>query len=89
MLTERGHTCIFATPDAAPARADPRMLRGTGTGTGPGLLGPLLRAQSCAVADHDRMAASAAFRTPIEWAATRGGQFDALLLPGGHAPGMR
>ena len=89
VLTEAGHAVVFATPDAAPARADPRML----TGGELGLLAPLLRAQRHAVADHDRMAQSAEYRAPIAWSAIAGGlaasRFDALLLPGGHAPGMR
>jgi len=89
VLTDAGHAVLFATPDAAPAQADPRMLHGTGLG----LLAPLLRAQGSAVADHDRMARSAAYRSPIAWRdiadGVAAGRFDALLLPGGHAPGMR
>jgi protease I len=89
VLTEAGHACIFATPDAAPAQADPRMLEGTGLGW----LAPMLRAHAGAVADHDRMARSAAYRAPIAWSAIADGlaarRYDALLLPGGHAPGMR
>ena len=89
VLTDAGHAFVFATPDGAPAQADPRMLRGTGLG----LLAPMLRAQASAVADHDRMAQSAAYRAPIAWAdiadGLAAGRFDALLLPGGHAPGMR
>ena len=89
VLSEAGHAFVFATPDAAPAQADPRMLKGTGLG----LLGPMLRAQANAVADHDRMARSPAYRAPIAWSAIADGvaahRFDALLLPGGHAPGMR
>ena len=89
VLTEAGHVVVFATPDAAPAQADLRMLQGRDLG----LLGPVLRAQSNAVADHDRMAQSAAYRAPVAWSAIAdglaGAQFDALLLPGGHAPGMR
>ena len=89
VLTEVGHACIFATPDGAPAQADQRMLKGIGLG----LLGPMLRAQANAVADHDRMAQSAAYREPISWSAIADGlaaqRFDAVLLPGGHAPGMR
>lgn len=89
VLTEAGHAFVFATPDGTPAQADPRMLHGTGLG----LLAPLLRAQRDAVADHDRMARSAAYRAPIRWsdidAGLAAGRFDALLLPGGHAPGMR
>ncbi len=89
VLTEAGHACIFATPDGMPAQADPRMLKGIDLG----LLGPMLRAQANAVADHDRMAQSAAYREPISWSAIADGlaaqRFDAVLLPGGHAPGMR
>jgi protease I len=89
VLTEAGHACVFATPDAAPAHADGRMLKGLGLG----LLAPLLRARSSAVADHDRMTRSPAWSAPIAWADIEAGidagLFDALLLPGGHAPGMR
>ncbi len=89
VLTEAGHSFVFATPDAAPAQADPRMLKGSDLG----LLAPMLRAQANAVADHDRMAQSPAYRAPIAWSDIAGGlsraRFDALLLPGGHAPGMR
>ena len=89
VLSEAGHDVVFATPDGLPAQAGPRMLHGTGLG----LLGPALRAQGNAVADHDRMVQSAAYRAPIAWAGIAEGladdRFDALLLPGGHAPGMR
>jgi protease I len=89
VLTEAGHAVVFATPDAAPAQADQRMLKGTGLG----LLAPVLRAQGKAVADHDRMARSPAYRAPIAWSEIADGlaaqRFEALLLPGGHAPGMR
>ena len=64
VLTEAGHACVFATPDAKPAQADPRMLKGSDLG----LLAPMLRAQGNAVADHDRMVHSNAYRTPIAWA---------------------
>jgi hypothetical protein len=30
-----------------------------------------------------------AFQQPLAWADLRPGDYDALLLPGGHAPGMR
>jgi protease I len=89
VLTHAGHELVFATPDARPARADERMLKGTGLG----LLGPILRAQAGAVADHDRMAGSPEFNAPLAWEAVGdhldAGRFDAILLPGGHAPGMR
>jgi protease I len=89
VLGEAGHAFVFATPDARPAQADERMLAGRDLG----VLAPLLRAQANAVADHDRMARSPEYRSPIAWsdiaAGLDEGRFDALLLPGGHAPGMR
>ena len=89
VLTEAGHAVVFATPDAAPAQADQRMLKGNDLG----LLAPFLRAQGNAVADHDRMAQAPAYRAPIAWSdiadGLAGRRFDALLLPGGHAPGRR
>ena len=89
VLSEAGHACVFATPDGAPAQADQRMLRGSDLG----LLAPMLRAQAAAVADHDRMARSPDYRAPIAWSEIAGSlaanRFDAVLLPGGHAPGMR
>jgi protease I len=89
VLTEAGHTCVFATPDGRPAQADVRMLDGRGLG----LLAPLLRARGDAVADHDRMTRSPGYRSPIAWADIAGGlaanRFDGVLLAGGHAPGMR
>ena len=85
LLAQAGHRCVFATPDARPAQADPRMLHGTGLGW----LAPLLRAQAGAVADHDAMLRTPAWREPIAWSDIVADRFDAVLLPGGHAPGMR
>lgn len=89
VLTEAGHACVFATPDGLPAHADERMLAGKDLGW----LAPLLRAQGNAVADHDRMVQSSAYRTPMPWSDIArelgADRFDAVLLPGGHAPGMR
>jgi protease I len=89
ILADAGHRCRFATPDGRPARADERMLSGAGLG----LLAPLLRAQAGARADHDRMVRSPEYQAPLAYgqlaAAMDAASFDALLLPGGHAPGMR
>lgn len=38
---------------------------------------------------YARLEADPAFRAPVPWAALRMGDYDGLLLPGGHAPGMR
>jgi protease I len=85
VLTNAGHRVVFATPDGEPGVADPRMV----TGEGLGLLAPLLRADRHGRAAHDAMIASPAFRGPLRYEAVAEASFDALLLPGGHAEGMR
>jgi protease I len=85
VLSGRGHRVVFATPDGRPASADPRMV----TGTGLGVLAPLLMADANGRAAYDAMARSEAFSHPIAYADIREDEVEALLLPGGHALGMR
>jgi len=97
ILREAGHTLVIATPDGAAAAADPLMLSGEGLdpwGFLPGLkklrlVGLALRANAPARAAYAAMARDAAFRQPLAWSALRAADYDALLLPGGHAKGMR
>ena len=84
-LRQAGHSASFATPYGIRAEADPIML----TGQGLGWLKGLLRANSHGRDAYAAMAASAEFAKPLAWREIRHGDFDALLLPGGHAPGMR
>lgn len=96
-LRAAGHEVHFATPDGVPAVADPMMLSGEGLdawGFIPGLrklrlLGLALRADADARAAHDALINDAAFRAPQPYATVNPAKFDALLLPGGHAKGMR
>jgi protease I len=85
ILRNAGHDCVFASPDGRPGQADPRMLSGAGLGP----LATVLRAQAVAREAYAAMAASAEFRRPVAWADATAEEFDALLLPGGHAKGMR
>lgn len=85
LLTARGHAIRFATPDGQPAQADPRMLDGNGLG----IWKSLLRAAANAREAHAAMVQSQAFQQPLRYDDIDAGQVDALLLPGGHAPGMR
>jgi protease I len=85
ILVDIGHEVRFATPDGRIPCADPRMVEGSGLGW----LAPLLRANSGAVADYRRLQNSPEFRDPLRWDDVDDRSFDALLLPGGHAPGMR
>ena len=80
-LTEAGVQVAFATEESAVGACDPRML------TGP-LLG-MLGAKPDAIDRYQRMAQSEAFQKPLRWRDVQAAQWDALLLPGGHAPGMK
>ena len=82
LLTDAGHDVVFATERGGNAPdADPRLLEGVIFGK--------LGADDEPKAFYRQLAASDAFRSPIAWADVRPADYDALLLPGGHAPGMR
>ena len=85
VLTQRGHGVRFATPDGRPGRADERML----TGAGLGIWKSILMADSNGRQAYTEMIASPAFAAPQCWDDLGERAFDALLLPGGHAPGMK
>ncbi|MEZ5468856.1 MAG: type 1 glutamine amidotransferase domain-containing protein [Lysobacterales bacterium] len=97
VIRSAGHDVIFATPDGCPAQADPAMLTGIGFdvwGRLPGLrrlplIGLFLRADGNGRAAHAAMQADPAFQSPIRYEQAQCEDFDALLLPGGHAKGMR
>ena len=82
LLTRAGHEVLFATErgGAAPA-ADPLLLTGV-------LFGKL-GATPEAKAFYGEMTRAPEFRNPLAWSTLQPGDSDALLLPGGHAPGMR
>lgn len=84
-LSARGHEVRFATPDGSRAQADPRMVHGTGLG----LLRGLLRADDNGRSAYHEMLADPSFNAPLSYQQAAAQPFDALLLPGGHAPGMR
>ncbi|HQR47918.1 MAG TPA: type 1 glutamine amidotransferase domain-containing protein [Steroidobacteraceae bacterium] len=84
-LRALGHRIVFATPDGQPGTADDRML----TGRGLGVLARFLIADANGRQAHAEMAASEEFRRPITHTTARVADYDGLLLPGGHAPGMR
>jgi len=97
ILAAAGHEVAFATPDGQPASADPVMLSGIGLdwwSLVPGmrrltLIGRVMRADRNARAAYDELVHNAAFHSPLRHERIDAAQFDALLLPGGHAPGMR
>lgn len=84
-LTGAGHQVRFATPSGSKASADPRMLDGAG-------LGPwksILRADRRGRAAYAAMQDDPAFASPWDYEHAATQAFDGLVLPGGHAPGMR
>jgi putative intracellular protease/amidase len=85
-IVMHGHRVVFATPDGHPAQADIRMVTGVDL---PFLLKNTLMADVAAVASYQQMAKTQEFLHPISYDQIRPGDYDALLLPGGHDKGMR
>ena len=82
LLTEAGHEVVFATERAGVVpEADPLLLDGV-------VLGQLGAAPE-AKAFYRELAASPAFAATEAWIDLDVVRYDALLLPGGHAPRMR
>jgi putative intracellular protease/amidase len=81
-LRAAGHQVVFATELAGtiPA-ADPRLLNGVIFGQ--------LGAEPAAKGFYAELTKAAEFTSPVAWAELDPATFDGLLLPGGHAPGMR
>jgi putative intracellular protease/amidase len=82
LLTRAGHRVRFATEHGGtPPDADQRLLDGVIFGK--------LGAEPEPKAFYAEMRADAEFRMPLAWADVEPDAFDGLILPGGHAPGMR
>ena len=81
LLTRAGHRVTFATENGTSASADPLLLRGV-------LFGQL-GAETEAKEFYREMIASQEFRGPVAWREANATSFDGMILPGGHAPGMR
>jgi putative intracellular protease/amidase len=81
LFTRAGHTVIFATERGAKPAGDPKLLTGV-------LFGQL-GAEPEAKAFYRELEKDPAFEHPIRWSEIDPSGFDALLLPGGHAPGMK
>jgi putative intracellular protease/amidase len=81
LLTEAGHRVVFATEGAATPACDPLLITGVVFG--------LLGARPEPIAFYRELEQAHGFRHPERWRDLDATKFDALLLPGGHAPGMR
>jgi len=97
ILRDAGHAVAFTTPQGRVAAADPVMLSGIGLdfwSRVPALrrlrlVGLPLRANRRAREAYRELVHNGAFCHPLAYAVVDPGRFDALLLPGGHARGMR
>jgi putative intracellular protease/amidase len=82
LLTDAGHRVTFATERAGTVpQADPRLLTGV-------IFGQLGAAEE-PKRFYRELTEAAEFRDPIAWSAIEPAGYDGLVLPGGHAPGMR
>ncbi|MDF1665791.1 MAG: type 1 glutamine amidotransferase domain-containing protein [Planctomycetota bacterium] len=83
-LTRKGHEIVFVTPEGRSACLDERMLTGAG-------LGPwrFLRARADARDAHTALVKTGAFQKPQKYSELENMECDAVILPGGHAPGMK
>jgi putative intracellular protease/amidase len=81
LLVEAGHEVAFATEAGATPACDPLLITGVVFGR--------LGARDEPIAFYRELERAPAFASPRTWASCRAGDFDALVLAGGHAPGMR
>lgn len=81
LLTRAGHEVVFATERGTRPAADPLLLTGV-------LFGQL-GAEPEPRAFYREMESAPEFEKPIAWDDIDPAGYDALLLGGGHAPGMR
>ncbi|MCB0394184.1 MAG: DJ-1/PfpI family protein [Bdellovibrionales bacterium] len=85
ILKDNGVDIIFATPNGTPGVCDERMLSGKGLGP----LSRILAANKDGRLAYFEMTSSREFQRPIKWEDINVNDFDGLILPGGHAKGMR
>ena len=82
LLRDRGHRVVFATEHGGgPPECDQRLLDGVIFGK--------LGAEPEPIEFYRQLTEAPEFRAPIAWSETEPAVFDGLILPGGHAPGMR
>lgn len=85
LLKQNGIQITFATPEGKTSQADSRML----TGQSLGLWKQILSADANALRAYNEMLQSSEFQNPIKWSEAKESQYSAIVLPGGHAPGMK
>jgi len=81
VLREAGHDVVFTTETGATPACDPLLL----TGVIFGQLGA--EPEPCRL--YHVLEDDPAFRSPVPWTDLKAEAFDAMLVPGGHAQGMK
>ena len=82
LITKAGHDVSFATEEGTKSpEADGRLIDGVIFGQ--------LGAAAEPKAFYREMQVDAEFRRPLSWSDLQPEEFEGLILPGGHAPGMR
>jgi len=85
MISSAGHQVFFASPEGRPANADSKMI----TGDGLGVFKPFLIANKNGRQAYEMLQENDNFKNPLPYGDLTPKDFDALVLPGGHAPGMK
>lgn len=85
MLSFAGHQVVFATPKGKRGNADQKII----TGQGLGIFKSVLIANKNGRAAYEMLQEDKNFKNPISYKDLKSTDFDALILPGGHAPGMK
>ena len=83
-LRQAGIDVCFSTPHGLPAYADPRLVA---IGFGP--LNPFLMTRNADLQHYQSMITHDGFRKPMAYADVDPTRFEGLVIPGGHAVGMR
>jgi putative intracellular protease/amidase len=81
LFTRAGYEVVFATEEGNTPACDPLLLTGVIFGQ--------LGAEAEPKSFYAEMVATPAFQRPRKWRDLDVRDFDALFLPGGHAPGMK
>jgi putative intracellular protease/amidase len=81
LITDAGHEVVFATEAGATPACDPLLITGV-------LFGQLGAAPE-PIAFYRQLEEAPRFRAPLRWAELAPSEYDALFMPGGHAPGMK
>jgi protease I len=85
LLSENNMEVSFATPSGKKSAADIRMLRGDDLS----IWRSLLMARKDAVDAYNEMEQNSAFNNPLSYGQAHEGDFDGILLPGGHDKGVK